>query len=454
MKTKKTLASAVSLSLFAAALAVSPVSKAAAATYSATKAEGVNTTVLNKYLVMDADANVPNAEFTFSVAPGTAIPADPDNGKLAVLAGVGTPSLTNGTMTFSSGDAATAEADKAADTPVFRTEDTTDEKYVKKQLTLDFSAVPFTEPGVYRYIITEAGTNQGITNGYSDGVVTRTLDVYVHDADAADEDGKPQLKIAGYVMYDGTVTAAPNADKASDKEATDNPNGAEVADAVKNDGITNLYDSYDLTFSKTVTGNQGSKDKYFAFTVKIENAVAGAVYDVSYADADAEIAADPNAATTCISEAVSQPAKLYMTADGSSAVSETNAGVTEKEFTFYLQHGQSIEIMGLAKGTKYTVTEAPEDYTPSAVITGDTMTGDGTADGTPAAITLTENAMSDDYIQDDTVIDFTNNRQGVIPTGILSTLAGSLCLAAVGIAGIAGGVYYVKKKKSEDDGKE
>ena len=62
--------------------------------------------------------------------------------------------------------------------------------------------------------------------------------------------------------------------------------------------------------------------------------------------------------------------------------------------------------------------------------------------------------MTDDYIQDDTVIDFTNNRQGVIPTGILSTLAGSLCLAAVGIAGIAGGAYYVKKKKSEDDGKE
>ena len=453
MKTKKILASAVSLSLAAAALAVSPVCRAAAVTYSTTKADGVNSTVLNKYLVMDAAANVPNAEFTFTVAPGAAVAADTANGKLAVLAGVGSPALTNGTLTFSSGDTATAEADKGTDTPVFRTaEDTADEKYVKKQLTLDFSSVAFTEPGVYRYIITEGGTNQGITNGYSGGELTRTLDVYVYDAGTTDTEGKPQLMISGYVMYEGTVTAAPNADKAADKEETDKPNGAEVTGAAKNNSITNLYDSCDLTFSKTVTGNQGSKDKYFAFTVKIENAVAGSVFDVSYSDADAEIAANPNAATTCISAAVSQPAKLYMTADGISAASETNAGVTEKTFTFYLQHGQSIEILGLAKGTKYTVTEAPEDYTPSAVITGDTKTGDASSEGT--AIALADNAMTDDYIQDDTVIDFTNNRQGVIPTGILSTLAGSLCLAAVGIAGIAGGAYYVKKKKSEDDGKE
>ena len=442
MKTKKIIASAVSLSLIAAVLAVSPVCGAAAATYSATKAEGVNSTILNKYLVLDADANVPNASFTFSVAPGTAVPADPANGKLAVLAGIGSPALSGSTMTFSTADTPKAEASKGTDTPVFRTEDTTDEQYVKKQLSLDFSSVAFTEPGVYRYIITESGTNQGITNGYSDGEVTRTLDVYVEDAGTTNtEDNKPQLKIAGYVMYDGTVTAAPNADKAADKEVTDNPNGAEVTGAVKNDSITNLYDSFDLTFSKTVTGNQGSKDKYFAFTVTIENVVSGAVYDVSYDNADAAISANPNAATTCITDDVTQPAQITVPDDATSVAQ-----------VFYLQNGQSIEISGLAKGTKYTVAEAPEDYTPSAVITGDTKTGDESGEGT--AIALADNAMTDDYIQDDTVIDFTNNRQGVIPTGILSTLAGSLCLTAVGIAGIAGGVYYVRKKKSEDDGKE
>ncbi|MBQ5334706.1 MAG: hypothetical protein J6Z45_02020 [Oscillospiraceae bacterium] len=454
MKMKKNLAAAVSVSLAAAALAVSPIHASAAATYSTTKAEGTNTTVLNKYLVLDAEANVPNAEFTFTVTPGEAVDADIENGKLAVLAGVGSPALTNGTMTFSPADTAAAEADKGTDTPVFATADTTDEQYVKKQLTLDFTDVAFTEPGVYRYIITEAGTNQGITNGYSDGELTRTLDVYVFDAGTDDEDGNPQLTIAGYVMYEGTVTDAPNAETAEDADPADNPNGAEVDGAVKNDSITNLYESCDLTFSKTVTGNQGSKDKYFAFTVKIANAVPGAQYDVSYDNADAAISANPNAATTCITEDVTQPAKLYMTADGTSAVSETNAGVAEKEFTFYLQNGQSIEIKGLAKGTEYTVTEAPEDYTPSAVITGDTMTGDGAEDGTPEAIALADNAMHDDFMQADAEIDFTNNRQGVIPTGILSTLAGSLCLTAIGAAGIAGGMLYVKKKKSGSDEEE
>ena len=62
--------------------------------------------------------------------------------------------------------------------------------------------------------------------------------------------------------------------------------------------------------------------------------------------------------------------------------------------------------------------------------------------------------MHDDFMQADAEIDFTNNRQGVIPTGILSTLAGSLCLTAIGAAGIAGGMLYVKKKKSGSDEEE
>lgn len=272
----------------------------------------------------------------------------------------------------------------------------------------------------------------------------RTLDVYVQDYtdyydNLADKTGYTapsgkELFIAGYVLYEGKHDAAPS--------ATDTPVTG------KSTSYTNTYATYDLTFSKTVTGNQGSKDKYFAFTVTISDAGRGTKYSVSYADdsnanttdgnADRTISANPNSATTCITSAVTQPETLTVGDNGT--VSQT----------FYLQHGQRIAIRGLAKGTSYTITEAPEDYTPSAVANGeDNKTGDESAVG--SAITLTNNAMSDNYIQGDAVIDFTNERSGVIPTGILSTVAGSAGLIAVGIAGMAGGAFYLKKKKSEEE---
>ena len=58
-----------------------------------------------------------------------------------------------------------------------------------------------------------------------------------------------------------------------------------IYDTTKDKGFTNEYATQDLTFSKTVTGNQGSREKYFQFTVKISNAVAGTKYDVDLTNA-------------------------------------------------------------------------------------------------------------------------------------------------------------------------
>ena len=52
-------------------------------------------TVFDKYLVMDQEANVPNASFTYTIEPGTAKNYDVDNKKVQVLAGVGTPTMTD-----------------------------------------------------------------------------------------------------------------------------------------------------------------------------------------------------------------------------------------------------------------------------------------------------------------------------------------------------------------------
>ena len=470
MKKYRRFAAIIASAAVIASLAAVPMSASAAGTtYSSTLTteNGKKVTTLDKYLVMKADANVPNAQFTFSVAPGTAIAADKTSGTLAVLAGIGTPVLTNGTMTFSTADTATAEASKGADdTPVFVTADTSDEKYVKKTLTLDFSGVAFTEPGVYRYLITETGTNQGITNGYVDASTTetvRTLDVYVEDAGTTvaegTDAGKPQLKITGYVMYNGTQTGAPKAE-ASESAAAPN-NGAEVAGATKNDTITNVYSSQDLTFGKAVTGNQGSKDKYFKYTVEISNISAqNAKLSVDLTGADSAVPASPNAATKTDYAGKVNPAVLIadttktIAADGYTAEAVTTGEAPDTVTTYkitaeyYLQHGQYITIQGLPKGASYSVTEDEEDYTKTSGITKDLSTLDWNGESGNDALS---DAASGTIADADIHTGYTNDRSGTIPTGILSTVAGSLGIVALGIAGVAGGAVYLKKKKSEEE---
>ena len=213
-----------------------------------------NVTMIDKYLVMDVNANVPNADFDFSIAPYSdaaekAVITPASGSDLAVINGVttqtggtaldfkandaaNTGSNTAGVVSFAQNDTNTTvtEGTDGADTAVVWQDETAgNEKYAKKTLTLDFSTVQFTEPGVQRQLITETGSNQGISNdtGVSEsGQNTyRTLDVYVEDyadfyAKLADNSGYTapngkQLFIAGYVLYEGKHDAAPSATAAT-----------------------------------------------------------------------------------------------------------------------------------------------------------------------------------------------------------------------------------------------
>ena len=370
--------------LLAAALLVAAALPSAFA-FKYTAVAGTNTT-FSKYLVLDSDANVPNATFKFTVAPGTAIAATENS--VAVLAGIGAPTIAE--VTFAPTDSTTAGLPSDTDTA------TAGQKYAKQTVTVSFSGISFPEPGIYRYIVTEtATTNQGVTNDES---ATRTLDVYVTDNDGA-------LEVSSYVLHTGTDAPAAGTDKGS---ADVSNTGDKLGD--KSAGYTNTYDTSNLTFSKTVSGNQASRDKYFAFTVTIRGAVAGTVYDVDLTKADVNISANPNDATTCIGNAVTQPQRLTVPADGT---------VTQ---VFYLQHGQEITIKGLAKGTEYAVTENPEDYK---------QTAPDNASGT--------------IVSEDVTAAFTNTRSGVIPTGVLLTVAPFAAIMAVGAVGII--VMVGKKRK-------
>lgn len=367
---------------------------------------GTKTTTFDKFLVMDKQANVPNATFTYAVTAGKAKAYNVDEKKFQVLAGVdadnitmaGVGTTTANTIAYTPTD--TTINDKNTNVKNY---DETTEKYAKKTATLDFSAVTFTEPGVYRYIITESGTNQAITN---DADLTRVLDVYVNDASTETE---KKLTIAGYVLHS-------NENDEPDVAAGENAGSTGTYVATKSQGFTNEYDTSDLTFKKEVAGNQASHDKYFKFTVKITGAVKGTVYTVDVTGADDQ--SKTNAAT--IAENAGKENVKTMTVGDDGTISQD----------FYLQHGQEIKIQGIAKDTKYDVTEEKEDYKSEA-----------------KAVTGYTDDVSGKIVSTDLKTSYKNTRDGVIPTGVIMTVAP---FAAVTLLGAAG-MVTIKMRKKEDD---
>ena len=373
---------------------------------------GTATTTFDKYLVMDKQAEVPNASFTYAVTAGKAKAYDVKGKTFEVLAGVDADKVTM------AGVGGTTEAAAAANTIVFKQGDATlndenalvknydkaTEKYAKKTATLDFSKCKFTEPGIYRYIVTESGKNQGVTN---DADATRVVDVYVNDA----SDGKGyKLTIAGYVLHS-------NADDAPDVSLGENNGSAGAYVGTKSQGFTNSYDTSDITIRKEVSGNQASRNKYFEFTVNIAGAVPGTVYDVDLTKA--ETTTQSNAATIKDNEGKTNPATLTVGKDGT---------VTQK---FYLAHGQEIKIQGIAKDSTYNVTENAEDYKSTA-----------------AGVTDYTDATNGTVVSTDLKTSYLNTRDGVIPTGVIMTVAP---FAAVTLLGGVGAVTMVMKKRKSSE---
>lgn len=350
-------------------------------------------TTFDKYLVMDTNANVPNVEFEFTITAGAAANATTGSSRsiyagddalrvegFPVLKVDGTGNTTTAKVNFVAGDT-TYDRVQNGDILVLGEK----EKYAKKTVTVDFNAVDFNAPGIYRYIITEKTdeTQQGISY---DNPNTRTLDVFV----VYDDADQGTLKVSNYILYPGTKTDT-----------------ADVNDGTKDDGFTNTYTTYDLTLAKTVTGNQGDRDKYFEFTISIADAVNGTVYTVDLSNADESPSVD---GTT-----KSNPASLTAT-DGT---------VTA---TYYLKHGQSIVIQGLTSDTAYTITET--DYSTDGYTT--TYAIDDGEPVTAIATPSKNNTMNGD----DHNVTFTNTKNGTVPTGILLETAPYLILGAVVVAGL------------------
>ena len=170
-------------------------------------------------------ASVPDVEFAYEIALGAHLEATEASPE--ILAGIPGAKIDN--VAFSH--------DNAVDS----------NKEVVKTVTVDFSKVKWTAPGIYRYTITEKDSgNADITN---DAVTIRTLDVYVVN------DGEGGYKIASQAMIKGTD--APTTEGAYNSES-------------KSDGFTNSYKTYALSLKKVVDGTMGDKGRTYNFTINFE----------------------------------------------------------------------------------------------------------------------------------------------------------------------------------------
>ena len=367
------------------------------------------TFTFNKYLLMEEDTNVPNVDFVFALE---SVAADDTLGTSAgivdgVRFGTTAISATNPVKASFTTASTTYTTVQGADNVVLPA----GYKYAKTAVTLDFSKVEFKEPGIYAYKITEdlTGTGSSAVNG-----VDRYLYVYVTDATSSTG---YKLDLSGYLF----TTASDSLDETS-----------------KTNGIANKYPACTLTFGKEVTGNQGSRDKYFKLTVTLSGDVIrdNDVYEVD--TSKAVVSTTKNAAT------------IYEKADMDAAnnITTITGAQLKAGYDFYLQDGNYITIIGIPENFQYEITEDAEDYTLAETITAanSSLNWDKT-DGFDA---LTDPVKSDAPVSADIHTGFTNDKTGTIPTGVLMTVGPVVAAGLVVVCGIAAMVVVSAKRKAAE----
>ncbi|MBR1385074.1 MAG: hypothetical protein IJ555_14900 [Ruminococcus sp.] len=349
-----------------------------------------------KYLIMNIDATTPNISFDYKIEPVAAAPE-------GISAGLGGAKFEGdddtATVTFATTDETVLDDNVDKNKTISIDNETNNERIAIKALTVDLSDVAFTEPGTYRYQITETTAN-GTPVVYDTNNV-KYLDVIVVNANVLDPN---ELKIETVILH--------------------NSNTASIAKEDKVTGFNNKYITHDLSLDKKITGNQASKSKYFKFTVKLSNPSGF----TPNSNDSFRITGNHDPSVT-IGENTYQNAATV-------TYSQLKTGLD-----FYLKGGQSLEINGLPDGVGYEITEDNEDYEPTITVSGDDE--DVTANDEAAKV-------SDTALKSSTTVTFTNLKKGDIPTGVILAVAVPAALSLVGFIGMV--TILIKRRKDNSEG--
>lgn len=310
---------------------------------------------LTKEVTTDGKTHAPNTAFIFTITEGN----EGTLGAAKVYAGVpgGLTLDTDNDFSFAPGTDTSATYTKTG--------------------KINVNVGVFEKPGVYHYLVTET---QGTYDGITYDVIPRHLYVFVVNA------------TNGYKV---------EAIKVVKDGATAKEDNLKIVNSY-GDGSTPNDDIHDFIIKKTVTGNQGHKNKPFSFTVTIDGD-----------DADKE------------------GAEKYMAVKtpktGEAETIHITDGLTQ---TFTLMDGETLHIYGLSEKDKYTVTET--DYS---------------ADG--YTTTVKEDNAEGFLTADGITVEFINHKNVGPATGVAMTFAPYVLLVAA--AGGLGAVVLGKKKREDDE---
>lgn len=167
----------------------------------------------------------------------------------------------------------------------------------------------------------------------------------------------------------------------------------------------NKYSAGELDVTKTVTGNMGNKDKYFAFTVTLDA---------------------PNGAEVKSEIGVNGADLSYVNAEtGKKNPSEITIG---KGTVFYLKHGETLTFTNVPYGVTYTVEE-----------------NDANQDG--YTTTVTTGTASGEIKAPDTKVSYTNEKKSDVDTGVVLNNMPYILVLAVLAAGVA--VFIIRKRRED-----
>ena len=195
-------------------------------------------------------------------------------------------------------------------------------------------------------------------------------------------------------------------------------------------GFTNGYSTHDLSVKKLVDGNQASKDEYFEFTVSLSGALPSTSYTVDLTDAQEKTST--NAINT-----TAHTNATTITTDAQGAASAT----------YWLQNGQKILIKGLTNGGSILLVRIIQPLLMKAiplVLLRLRMIWIWMLPAGHVASDMTSG------ITDDTNLEFTNSKSGVIPTGVILSVAPWVIAGVVIIGGIVFFAIRSRKKYEED----
>lgn len=401
------------------------------------------------YNVDEATIKAPTISYAYTIAaatvPSGATITDSDkNGTIhetdvtvtvPVKAGVGTPTIANsGVVAWAATENVSAGTDGVKNV---------------KDISIDFSDVVFTGPGVYRYELTEALSTgytydiSGVTetNAPTAGAHTRFIDVYVKPA-AGYTDGthNTDWDIYGFTCFYNNATTITEANKATAAAKTTG-----FVDGNSTDGTPFLADQYytfNLTISKTVVNDgYAASTVNFPFTVLFTNGTVST--------------------GTIVTNGATAPTGTDFTHDTSVDLTTGNLkGVAT------LKSDQQIKYVGIPNGTSVEVYETnvatgvtyKVDTNKDGTTTIDNAVNWGTAPATATAqtnkanyestkSTLTTTAGSDDDTAHSIAI--TNTLLTISPTGVVMRIAPYVLMLGAGVTLFV--ILMVKRRKTSEE---